>query len=134
LRSLEDIIQKYNLKDSSKFVVEKNILGMCLTLVESMIKNNQNVKACWEIVERCLNIYKLLLSVSNGNLASVAATDFPELIVSIIDHYPLPNDEALINDIFHFTAVFLDPLVKKSGRTIPNLSNGFTRKMLNAYF
>lgn len=99
-----------------------------------MIKNNQNVKACWEIVERCLNIYKLLLSVSNGNLASIAATDFPELIVSIIDHYPLPNDEALINDIFHFTAVFLDPLVKKSGRTIPNLSNGFTRKMLNAYF
>lgn len=134
LYSLEHITRRYNLKQSIKYLLNKNILNLCLTLVSQNIKNNTNVKAAWDLFKRCLRLYRLACGTSTDNIILLAASNFPELVTSIIDAFELTSDSGLINDIFLFTAVSLDMFIKKAGRPIPSLSPNFTRKMLNAYF
>jgi hypothetical protein len=134
LRALDEMIQRYNLSASSKIIAERDLLTLTLTLVESLLLRKCTSKFVWDIFRRTLSLYMILITVASSNLNLIAASQFPEVIIRIIDTYELPKHEPTLNQIFEFTASFLEPLLQKANRGVQGTSLNFTRRMLDAYF
>jgi hypothetical protein len=134
LRALDEMIQRYNLSASSKIIAEKDLLTLTLSLVENLLQSKCASKFVWDIFRRTLSLYMILITVASSNLNVIAASEFPELVVRIIDTYELPRHEGTLNQIFEFTASFLEPMLQKANRGLQKTSPTFTRRMLDAYF
>lgn len=63
-----------------------------------------------------------------------AATDFPEMLIRILDSYELPKDDAILSSIFVVASDYIEVLLKKANRPIQGLSTSFGLKLLKAYF